>query len=97
MVAGRLMEAWLLRRAEELDAGRAIPSWVETSRVGVAAVLPDRCRPSGKERRGRAEADPRSLPGREVTRLEETRGAAEGESSAGDCPALAARGRRRWE
>lgn len=54
MVAGRLMEAWLIDRAEERDAGRAIPSWVEPGRVGAAAVLPDRCRPSELEMRGAA-------------------------------------------
>lgn len=100
MLTGRLMEAWLIDRAEERDAGRAMPSWVEPGRVGVAAVLPDRCHPS--EEKARAAAGER-IAAREVQGAcsvaalgKEKRGEA-GETWGETNPsARAARGRR-WE
>jgi hypothetical protein len=56
MVTGALMEAWLLNRAEELDAGRGMPSWREPKPAEGAAVLPDG-RSLTEERRGATVGD----------------------------------------
>jgi len=41
MMAGELMTAWLLNRAEELDAGRGVVSWSQPRPAEGVAVLPD--------------------------------------------------------
>lgn len=90
-IAGRMMEAWLLARAEALDAGCPCPAWRD---------------PGREKKREPTEADPRRRAASFAPNAaweEEMRGAAAATSgegapaTAGDCPARAARGRRRWD
>lgn len=94
------MEAWLLDRAEELDAGRGVPSWASTRLAEGAAVLPDSrslTEEKGATPPGVQETTPRRWPAREDSRAEGMRGATVKESTVRGSPARAARGARRWD